>query len=198
MRLAQGEHIVGEWKYAEAKSKKGLAKNRTEALLTLTNKRIVHDLVDKHSISREEVQLKDVTAINYYHSKKSNIGVWIKIIFGAILVPIIVGIFILKNNIPKLGAGDFNLSITTAGQENIALAIGAEKSNSGTGILKAILLFIPNLILGLFGKSIGNPKEVIKKMHISHNVIDEIIDVLGATVMDSKVKSVTVENFAQQ
>lgn len=198
MRLAQDEHVVGEWKYAEKKSKKGLAKNKTEASLILTNKRIVHDVVDKHSISREEIQLKEVTAINYYHSKKSNIWVWIKIIFGAITVPLIIGIFILKNNIPKLGAGEFKMNITTGGYENIALSIGEEKSNSGAGILKSILLYIPNLILGLFGKSIGNPKEVVKKMHIAHNVIDEIIDVLGATVMDSKVKNITLERFTQQ
>lgn len=198
MRLAQDEHIVGEWKYAEMKSKKGLAKNKTEAALTLTNRRIVHDIVDKHSISREEIQLEDVKAINYYHSKKSNFWVWCKIIFGAITAILIIGIFILKNNIPKLGAGDFTMTITTGGQNNIALSIGAEKGNSGRGILKAILLFIPNLILGIFGKSIGNPKEAIKKMTVAHNVIDEIIDVLGATVMDSKVKNVTVENLVQQ
>ena len=198
MRLAQDEHVVGEWKYAEVTSKKGFSKNKTEASLVLTNKRIVHDVVDKHSISREEIQLKEITAINYYHSKKSNLGVWIKIIFGIITAPLIIGIFILKNNIPKLGAGDFTMSITTSGFENIALSIGAEKSNSGKGILKSILLFIPNLIFGLFGKHVGNPKEVVKKMHIAHNVIDEIIDVLGATVMDSKVKNVTLEKLVQE
>lgn len=198
MKLAQGEHIVGEWQYAAVKTKKGFSKNKAEASLVLTNKRLVHDIVDKTSICRDEIQLKEITSISYFHSQKPNFWVWVKIVFGIILVPVILGIFILKKAIPQLGAGDFTLSVTTAGYENVALSIGADKPQEASatgGLIKGLLLFIPNLILGIFGIKLGKPKEVVKNMHVAHSVINEIIDTLGATVMDSKVKNVTVEEF---
>ena len=200
MKLAIGEHIIGEWEYADKKTKKGLSTKKTHALLTLTNKRIVHDCVDKHSIYREEIQLKEITSINYFHSKKSNFWVWCKIIFGAITIPVIIGIFILKNAISQLNAGEFSLNITTGGVENLALSIGASKGADARhfglfSFLKAIILLIPNIILGIFGIHIGGSKEKVKSMHVHHDVIDEIIDVLGAAVMDSKVKNVTIEEF---
>ena len=197
MRLAQGENVIGEWKYADMKTKKGLTSNTTEASITLTNKRIVHDVVDKHSFMRREVQLKDITAIDYYHSKKSNFWVWVKIAFGVLTCPIIIGIFILANAIRQLHAGDFIMEISTSGVLSNALNVGAKKKGAeGFGAaIKAILLFIPNLILGLFGIKLGAPEEVVKKMHVHHDVIMEIIDSLGAAVMDSKAVSVTVEEF---
>lgn len=198
MKLAQGEHIVGQWDYAQTKSKKGFSRDKEMASLILTNKRIVHDVVSKHAISREEVQLKEVCAIDSFHSKKPNFWIWVKIIFGIILVPVILGIFILKNNIPRLGDGEFTLAITTSGVQNVAFAVGASKgvAEAGSSFIKSLILFIPNLVLGLVGIHLGGKKETVKKMKINHAVIREIIDVLGATVMDSKVSSVTVSDLA--
>ncbi|MBQ9802097.1 MAG: hypothetical protein IJW51_03405 [Clostridia bacterium] len=195
MRLAQNEHVIGEWEYAEAKAKKGFKSNKTTGSLVLTNKRIVHDLVDKRSITRKEVHLNQVVSIDYYHSKLPNFWAIVQIILGIPLCLVIVGIFMIKSAVAKLNAGDFIMEITTEGVKDTAMSIGSSKDNAvgaeaGAHLLSSLLgavfglVLLPfKLILGIFGIHFGR---TTVKMHINHEVINEIIDSLGAAVLDSK------------
>lgn len=195
MRLAQNEHVIGEWEYAQKKEKKGFKSQKTTGSLVLTNKRIVHDLVDKRSITRKEVHLNQIVSIDYYHSKLPNFWAIVQIILGIPLCLVIIGIFMIKNAVAKLNAGDFIMEITTEGIKDTAMSIGSSKDNSvgaekGAhliahlfGAIFGIILLPFKLILGIFGIHFGH---ATVKMHINHEVINEIIDSLGAAVLDSK------------
>ena len=191
MQLANNEHIIREWEYATSKS--GVADlNKTKATLTVTNKRIVHDVRNKLEVSRDEIQLHDVKGVHMSHATKSKAGPVMTIILGVIimiagiiitaqagaaLLPVflVLGGIIVVLGILKLRGGALTLSITTRHAEGTSLSIGAWG-----------------------GKKLGKSKGGQLKVTVNNVVADEIIDTIGAIIIDSQAKEITVADYVAQ
>lgn len=192
MQLANNEHIIREWEYATSKT--GVADlNKTKATLTVTNKRIVHDMRNKLEISRDEIQLQDVKTLHMSHATKSKVGPVMTIILGIIimivgivlsakagvaaLLPVflVLGGIIVVVGILKLQGGALTLTITTRLQEGSSLGIGA-----------------------FGGKGLGKKNKGTLKVVVNNAIASEIVDMIGAIIIDSQAKEVTVADFAAQ
>ena len=180
MLLSKDEGVIKEWNYAV--SKKGMEK--TEASLVVTNKRVVHDVKNYHSISRTEIPLKEVKSIDYYSNSKISIGAVLAIIFGVVLA--IVG-FVLMG---KLGddAGIAAIPIVFGVVLVIAGIIGLSKSAF------TMVLYTSGIVTEMLsiGASAIKPKRKRKrggkvKIKVDKNVAADIIDSLGAIVLDAQV-----------
>ncbi len=192
MQLANNEHIIREWEYATSKT--GVADlNKTKATLTVTNKRIVHDVRNKLEVSRDEIQLHDVKAVHMSHATKSKVRPIMTIILGvlimiagiilsakagvAALLPVflILGGIVVVVGILKLRGGALTLSITTRDSEGSSLSIGA-----------------------MGGKGLGKKSTGTLKVVVNNAVATEIVDMLGAIIINSQAKEVTVADYAAQ
>ncbi len=194
MQLANNEQIIREWDYAT--SKNGVVDlNKTKATLTVTNKRIVHDIRNNLEITRDEIHLSDVKTLHMSHAKKSKFGpiLWIiagiaVFILGIILssqmgegggalIPVfaILGAILVVVGIIKLRGGALTLTITTQGSEGSSLSIGAW---GGKGL----------------GKKAGGKIKVI----VNNAVAAEIVDTIGAIIVDCQKTEIAIADFAVQ
>lgn len=179
MQLSTNEQVVREWDYATSKS--GMIDlNKTHATLTVTNKRIVHDVRNKLEISRTEVQLKDVKTVHMTQTKKSMVGPVLAIILGIVLA--IVGLVLMGQMgtaaliITAIGAiiaivgffrlrgGAFTMHLFTYGGSEESMAIGV----SG-------------------GTNLGKKKNASKiKVFVNNDVAFDIVESLTAIILDAK------------
>ncbi len=190
MQLAKNEHIVKEWNYADVKH--GMIDlNQNHVKLTVTNKRIVHETKDKLKIERDEIMIKDVKSVSTLHAKQGlPIGALILAILG--LVVFILGIAIEDGDlfmpigviglalmaimivviVIALTKGAFGLLIRTRGAEGSQLSAGA----IATGFT-------------------GQKKSQRIKVKVKNDIALEIVDCLGAIIIDGQDETLTVENF---
>ena len=177
MLLSKDEGVIKEWKYAI--SKKGMEK--TEANLVVTNKRVVHDIKNYHSISRTEIPLKEVKSVHYYSNSKLSLRAVFAIILGIIAaivgfvligkaedaaavaaLPIIIGIVLVIAGIIGLTKSAFTMTLYTHGVFTEILDIGASAIKS------------------------KRKKSAKVKIKVDKNVAAEIIDSLGAIILDAQ------------
>ncbi len=177
MLLSKDEGVVKEWKYAI--SKKGVEK--TEASLLVTNKRVVHDIKNYHSISRTELPLKEIKSVHYYSNSKFGIGAILAIILGVVAaiagfvlmgqaggvagiaaIPIVFGVILVIAGIIGLSKSAFNMVLYTHGMFTEVLNIGASAIKS------------------------KRKKAAKVKIKVDKNVAAEIIDSLGAIILDAQ------------
>lgn len=181
MQLSTNEQVVREWDYATSKS--GMIDlNKTHATLTVTNKRIVHDVRNKLEISRTEVQLKDVKTVHMTQTKKSMVGPVLAIILGIVLAIVgfvtlspdmlgdvawalvAVGVIIAIIGFLRLRGGAFTMHLFTYGVSEESMAIGV----SG-------------------GTNLGKKKNASKiKVFVNNDVAFDIVESLTAIILDAK------------
>ena len=189
-RLGKGEHVLKEWAYAEQKR----GSNKDTATLTLTNRRLIHDVEGKRSITRHEIQLENIRSVDYKHETPSILGPVIGIIVGIVLlilgivflaviapgmadlIPLIVflsvggvltvaGLCVTIVFFCKLGRGSFQMTVTVEGVESTGLEIG-----------------VSSIVASSKPK-----KSVDAKIKVNNDLAREIIDTLGAVIMECKL-----------
>ena len=177
MLLSKEEGVIKEWKYAV--SKKGVEK--TEANLVVTNKRVVHDIKNYHSISRTEIPLKEIKSVHYYSNSKLSVGAIFAIIIG--IVSAILG-FVLMG---KAGdaAGIAAIPIVFGVILVIAGIIGLSKS-AFTMVLYTHGIFTEVLNIGASAIKSKRKKGGKIKIKVDKNVAADIIDSLGAIILDAQ------------
>ena len=181
MQLSKNEQIVREWDYATSKS--GMIDlNKTQATLTVTNKRIIHDVRNKLEISRTEVQLKDVKTVHLTQTKKSMVGPIMAIILGIIiaivgvvlmtsaeetavigLIPVLIGALIAIKGFLSLRGGAFTLNLYTYDFSEESMTIGARG-----------------------GQGLGKKNKSKIKVIVNNDIAAEIVDSLTAIILDAK------------
>ena len=182
MQLSKNEQIVREWDYATSKS--GMIDlNKTQATLTITNKRLIHDVRNKLEISRTEVQLKDVKSVHLTQTKKSMAGPIVMIVLGIILaivgvvlattskdtaviigfIPLLLGALIAIKGFMSLRGGAFTLNLYTYDFSEESMTIGARG-----------------------GKGLGKKNHSKIKVIVNNDVAAEIVDSLTAIILDAK------------
>lgn len=159
MLLAKDEVIIKNWDYAHAKQKR----IKTTASLTVTNKRIVYTCENQQRIDRQEIPLQEVKTIACEKRIAPNFWPIVKIIFGGLLSLVLIGIPLLLSGIRSLNQGSFTLEITTYGQEGSSMDLSASKM--------------------LFRKK----NRGTLKVSIDRAIVQEIVDSIGAIIIDNKV-----------
>ena len=185
MQLSKNERVVRQWDYATSQSG-AMDLNKTRATLTVTNKRIVHDVRNKLEISRTEVQLKDVKTVHLTQTKKSMAGPVMMIILGLVFIavgaamlaglvpmegqaaiigaiPLFLGVLIAFKGFLSLRGGAFTLNLYTYDSSEESMTIGAR---GGSGL----------------GKKNNSKIKVI----VNNDVASEIVDSLTAIILDAK------------
>ena len=176
MILVKGEGVIKEWHYAVSKQKS----EKTNASLIVTNKRIIHDVQNQHSVSRTEVPIEHVKSVHFESSSKSNVGAILSIVLGVIIaivgvvllvgggmtaaigsLPLILGVILLIVGILGLNKGAFNMEIITKGLEGSSLVIGASAYKSKKKKHKSKI-----------------------KIKVNQEVVADIIDSFGAIIVD--------------
>ena len=158
MLLAKDEVVIKNWDYAHSKQKR----IQTTASLTVTNKRIVYTCENQQRIDRQEIPLKEVKTIASEKRIAPNFWPIVKIIFGGLLSLVLIGIPLLLSGIRSLNQGSFTIEITTYGQEGSSMDLSASKMLSNK-------------------KNRGR-----LKVSINREVVQEIVDTIGAIVLDNK------------
>ena len=176
MILANGEKIIKDWDYAKQKGGAGLA-GKIKKTLTVTNKRIVHEVHSNVARTHQEIPLNAVKSISMSSVRKVPTGAILAIILGIVAIaasfalpevqPAIqfsilgVGALLFIIGVLGLGHGAFTLEIATKGLEGSSLYVGTS--------------------------SLGSRKKKIKKvkMKVDLKVVDDIMDTLGAILIDN-------------
>ena len=179
MTLANGEQIIKDWNYATQKGSSGSVRKT----LTVTNKRIVHEVHSHVARIHHEIPLNSVKSISMTSVRKISIGAIFSIILGILVAiasilfsgnleenaagtiilvgGIILGIVLVVLGILALGHGAFTLEIATKGTEGTPLYVGSS---------------------GIVPKSRKQKKVKIK---VDLKVVDDIMDTLGAILLDN-------------
>ena len=176
MILANGEKIIKDWDYAKQKGGAGLA-GKIKKTLTVTNKRIVHEVHSNVARTHQEIPLNAVKSISMSSVRKVPTGAILAIILGIVAIaasfalpevqPAIqfsilgAGALLFIIGVLGLGHGAFTLEIATKGLEGSSLYVGTS--------------------------SLGSRKKKIKKvkMKVDLKVVDDIMDTLGAILIDN-------------
>ena len=176
MILANGEKIIKDWDYAKQKGGAGLA-GKIKKTLTVTNKRIVHEVHSNVARTHQEIPLNAVKSISMSSVRKVPTGAILAIILGIVAIaasfalpeiqPAIkfsilgVGALLFIIGVLGLGHGAFTLEIATKGLEGSSLYVGTS--------------------------SLGSRKKRVKKvkMKVDLKVVDDIMDTLGAILIDN-------------
>ena len=120
MILANNETMIKEWEYGFKKTKRVV----TTSTLAITNKRIISETKNKNYISRNEIPVSAVKAVNASHKTASKFLAKLMIICGIPLCLVIVGIFLVLAGLERLKSGVFELELTTEGVEGETLNVG--------------------------------------------------------------------------
>ena len=163
MVLAQGENLIKSWNYADSKSGGLFNKVKTHATIDITNKRIVYTAENANAVDRQEIFLNQVKTLSMSRSSKGNLWAIIKIVFFGILSIVLIGIPGLLRSIKELNQGSFEMSITVDGVMTEALAVTASK------------IVLPKKM-----------KTSKVKVLINKAVVNEIVDTIGAVIVENK------------
>ena len=179
MVLAQGETVIKEWEYGTSKKKMDV----THHSLTVTNKRIVAMSKGAHKTTREEVPVSAVKTVSLSHFVPSKVLAIVLIVLGAILAVvglvtmfgeegsvtgglllIVLGALLIVFGVSRLNQGAFTLYLTTDKAQGDLMSLG-----------------ITRVLGGIFKK-----KDVMMKVKVKNEVIDDIMDSLGAIVVANR------------
>ena len=121
--LAKDETILKSWDYAKAGNR--FEKDKQQANLTLTNKRIVSTISNRVSLSIIEIPMESVKSFSGGYSQNRSFWLIVKLVFSIIFSFVLIGIPMLIKTIKQLKAVTFNLIINTRDVEGSPLIIGA-------------------------------------------------------------------------
>ncbi len=183
MKLAKDEVLLKSWDYA--KSKQGSEK--VTHLLEVTNKRLVMTEDSNRGLERTELPLSTVKKVHGKTFVPSKVGAILKIILAVIiliagfvvsglkelqvieglgmiviLIAAVFAVILIIQAILLLKRGAFELTIITAGYETEGFNIGVQR----------------------LGKLKANTAKV--KMNVHKEVANEILDELGAIIIENK------------
>lgn len=177
MNLAKNEKVIREWDYAD--SKQGNLK--TSSKLVVTNKRIISENADQYTTDRKEIPVAAVQSISTSNLHNSNLRAIVMIVggilialtgiilasqnegVGSMMVPfLILGVILAIIGVGLLNRGAFTLLIYTSAMEAESLAMAVGKTNA--------------LAVAKKGGKL--------KVKISRDVVDEMLDTIGALIID--------------
>ncbi len=172
LKLAKNEQIVKSWDYALSGSTFS-KKKKVQHNLTLTNKRVITSAQNDISLERHEIPVKSIKVVS--GNFKKNRGFWpkVKLVFGAILCIILIGIPIVMSALEQLRSCHFELELVTEGIEGTALALGV---NAGTTAPAKT---------GFFARLFSKFKPGFK-IAVNKEMAKEVLDEIGAIVLDAK------------
>ncbi len=156
----KNEAIIKSWDYAL--EKKGL--ERKTFNLTATDKRLISTAESSKSCSRSEVYLSDIKSLDYKFKRNGSFLAILMLIFGILTSILVFGILYIVLAVRILRAKQFVLVVNTYGQESLGLAVGASAK--------------------LKREKHGRIRVIVNK-----NVAKEIINELGALILDAKAKA---------
>ena len=163
MVLAQGESLIKSWNYADSKTGGVFKKVKTHATIDVTNKRIIYTAESKNAMDRQEIFLNDVKTLSFSRFAKGNLWAIIKIVFFGLLSIVIVGIPGLIRSIKSLNQGSFEMDITLNGDQTDGISVKASK------------IILPK-----------KQKTTKVKVMINRAIVNELVDTLGAVVVENK------------
>ncbi len=178
LKLASGETVLKDWKYAHGKFTAD--RKVTDCNLTVTNKRIVHTVENAVSLSRSEIPLASVTGISAEYRRNRTLLLRLQAVFGAILCIVLIGIPILINALRKLRACLMTIEFKTNDGRGEPMTAGA------WGAVDAV-----KDRPGLIGRLLGFlfPRTAGFKIHVNKEMAKEILDEIGAIVLEYKAKA---------
>lgn len=188
MILAKDEVIVNEWEYATSKTKK----IKTKHVLVVTNKRIVSTVESPRKITQREIPVSSVQNVSVTHETPSKVRPVLSILFGILFMIAGVGALVLsfgqmENAIVKysmLGGGVFFAILGL-----IMMIVGIRHLNQGSFMLELSTNMVPEYELMSVGfeKMFGSRRvSGAVKLYIDNSVARDIIDTLGAIIIDNK------------
>lgn len=198
MVITKDERVLKRWDYATVKSKK----NKMTYTLTVTNKRVVYEEKNATERERREIPIKAVKSVGIFKQRSSNekalrtgarvflilacistviaitllVGCLIKkipisenaeltVFLVAALMYVLVGvIFNFLANKSKLKV-NFSLVLTTYGQEGESMRVG---------------------MIASLRRLFKNAMEGMVKIKVSDTVTEEIIETIGALIVDNR------------
>lgn len=172
MALAKNEKLIKDWNYA-TQSGRGVSVKQS---LIVTNKRLVHELRSSTDITRQEVPLSNVKALNMSSAKRISIPAIIAIVFGVLLA--IAGValkFVLEADMVVM------VPFLAIGVILVVVGILCLKRASFT------LEIITNGCASIYGGSsnIVSKKDAKVTVKINISIANEIIETLGAILLDN-------------
>lgn len=189
MILAKDEVIVNEWEYATSRTKK----IKTKHVLVVTNKRIVSTVESPRKITQREIPVSSVQNVSVTHETPSRVRPILSIIFGILFMIAGVGALVLsfgemaQNPVvtySMLGGGVFFLVLGL-----IMMIVGIRHLNQGSFMLELSTNMVPEYELMSVGfeKMFGSRRvSGAVKLYIDNSVAKDIIDTLGAIIIDNK------------
>ena len=182
MTLAKNEKIIKEWEYASVKA----GGHTTKKTLTATNKRIIHEVRSSRDITRDEVTLDNVKSLSMSSAKRISVGAVIAIIFGA---------FLLLAGLVLNFTADMESALTVAmmviGVIVIVIAIFFLKRAAFT--LEILTSGCSSIYAGS-SNIVSSKKNTTVEIKINLGVANDIIETLGAIILDKDVASEEEEN----
>ncbi len=167
LKIGKDEQIIKSWDYAVSGKALQSKQKKVQSNLTVTNKRIVASQYNDIYLKRDEIPVAAVKNISGEYRTARKFWPMVKLIIGIPLCLVIVGIKIVKGALDQLRSADFDLIITTSGAEGSSLGLGAFSAAPTKG--------------GFFARFKGLFKT---KVRVSKEVSKEILDELGAIVVD--------------
>lgn len=169
LKLAKDEQIIKSWDYAISGKAFQKKSKKIQSNLTITNKRLIASQFNDIYLKRNEIPVEAIKNISGEYRTARKFWPMVKLIIGIPLCLILIGIKIVKGALEQLRSADFDLIVTTSGEEGSSLGLGAF-SYAAAG-------------RGLFARFKGLFKT---KIIVNRELSKEILDELGAIVLDTK------------
>lgn len=171
LKLAKDEKIIKSWDYAiEGKMFQGKEK-KVKSNLTITNKRVIASQHSDIYLKRDEIPVSAIKTVSGEFRRARKFWPMLKLIVGIPLCLVIVGIGMVKDALAALRSAEFDLIITTSGQEGSSLGLGAFSAAP----VKAGGIFA-------FFKKL-KPRT---KVRVDREISKEVLDEIGAIVLDAQ------------
>lgn len=170
LKLGKDEKIIKSWDYAIAGKMFQGKERKIQSNLTITNKRLVATQSNDIYLKRDEIPVAAIKNISGECRRARKFWPMLKLIVGIPLCIVIVGIGMVKDALAALRSADFDLLITTRGEEGSSLGVGAF-SHAPEAKSRGIFAFFKAL----------KPKT---KVRVNREVSKEILDEIGAIVVD--------------
>ena len=172
MTLANNEKILKDWDYATVKS--GI--HHTKRSLIVTNKRLIHEVRSTRDITRQEVPVENVKALNMSSAKRISVPAVIAIIVGVLLA--IAGVVVKFATDAEMVA---MVPFLVVGVILVVVGIFCLKKGAFT------IEIMTNGCASVYGgsSSIVSKKNANVKIKVNLTVANEIIESLGTILLDN-------------
>ena len=167
LKLAKDEVVLKSWDYAKAGNT--FDKHKKECNLTVTTKRVISTIENEFELERQEIPLHTISGIDGNYKKNNSFWAKLKLYVGIPLCLVIIGIPMVISALKQLRACLFELTIDTTGTPGKPLSIGMQGAASHVERKH------------LFANSVNK-----FKVYVDKALAREVLDEIGALVLDSK------------